>query len=192
MSDVSILNKILNKQARVFVEEGLYGKSQVVLHEPKSVDHDAYSVVIHSIPKDAIVINADQFPSPSDIFNRSEGICKRADFIIITRSDTEKCNKHFVLFIEMKKGQGGSEKDIIKQLKGTQCLLSYCREIGKLFFNQPTFLSVQKYAYRFISIRYIGVNKKPTYNKPDNQIHNNPENMLKISAPKNLQFKQLL
>jgi hypothetical protein len=192
MSDFSILNKILNTKATISLEKGMYGKLHAILHEPESIDHKGYSVLINNIPENSIVINADQFPSPNAIFNSGEGICKRADFIIISCAYINKHNKNFIMFIEMKKGKGGSEGSIIKQLKGTQCLLSYCKEIGKLFFNKEDFLSAKKYEYRFISIRDIGINKKTTVTKFNNKQHNHPEDMLKISSPHNLYFKQLI
>lgn len=88
----------------------------------------------------------------------------------------------------MKAGKGGLEEEIIQQLKGAQCFVAYCREIGQLFWNNPNFL--KGYEYRFISIKNISVSKKPSRTKT--AIHDRPEQMLKISSPDYLEFNRLI
>ncbi|ARI81536.1 hypothetical protein [Microcystis aeruginosa] len=112
------------------------------------------------------------------IFTGNKGECKRADFIIIANTPTEKV----ILCLEMKKSRD-SNSSIIKQLKGAECFVSYCREIGRLFWNQPDFL--QDYQYRFVSIKNISISKTTTSSRKPSQkseIHDQPEKMLKISA----------
>lgn len=46
--------------------------------------------------------------------------------------------------------------------------------------------------YRFVSIRDIAINKKPTRISPLDGLHDSPERMLKINSPHHLQFKQLV
>jgi len=94
-----------------------------------------------------------------------------------------------ILCIEMKGGKGGLEKEIIQQLKGAQCFVAYCREIGQLFFGNDRNL-LKGYEYRFISIKDISISKKPSRTKT--AIHDRPDRMLKISSPKHLKFDQLL
>lgn len=48
------------------------------------------------------------------------------------------------------------------------------------------------YDYRFVSIRDIAINKKPTRISSLNGLHDSPERMLKINSPHHLQFKQLV
>ncbi len=123
---------------------------------------------------------------PNRFFNGSKGECKRADFIIITDSDSKK----IILCIEMKSGKGGAQEDVIRQLTGAQCFIAYCREIGKAFWNQKNFLT--GYVYRFVSIRDISISKKPTrLSHATGDTHDSPEKMLKIFSPKYLQFKLL-
>ncbi|CCI34063.1 hypothetical protein [Microcystis sp. T1-4] len=72
---------------------------------------------------------------------------------------------------------------LIKQLTGAKCFVSYCREIGRLFWNQPDFL--QDYQYRFVSIKNISISKTTTSSSKPSQkseIHDQPEKMLKIPA----------
>lgn len=73
-------------------------------------------------------------------------------------TNTDKRN--WIICIEMKKGKGDSEEEIICQLKGTQCFIAYCRAIGQAFWQQSEFLRPEAYEYRFVSIRNIGINKK--------------------------------
>ncbi|MEI6065613.1 MAG: hypothetical protein WCQ26_13550, partial [Pseudanabaena sp. ELA748] len=63
-----------------------------------------------------------------------------------------------ILCIELKAGQWGKTKEILQQLEGARCFAEYCREIGKLFWNQPTFLN--GYDYRFVSIKNISISKQ--------------------------------
>ncbi|MDM8547164.1 hypothetical protein QUF61_11775 [Candidatus Venteria ishoeyi] len=98
-----------------------------------------------------------------------------------------------MIFIELKRGKTDLETNIIQQLKGAQCVMAYCRSIGQIFWKENDFLDPDKYDCRFISIRNISINKKPSFtqNKPG-QLHSSPENMLKISSPHNLYFKRLV
>lgn len=149
MSDIAILKEMIKESARVPLKEHK-GKNQVILKEP---DAD-YSVTIDGMPDEdqVIVIKADDFPAPTNIFNGSNGECKRADFVIIADD-----KKKVILYIEMKAGNG---KDTTQQLKGAKCVVAYCREIGQLFWNQPNFL--KDYDDRAVSIKNIKLSKKKT------------------------------
>ena len=187
MTDLEILNELFKKDAMIDIENSLYGKKAVTLSEPQCDDHNGYSVLIRNIPENAIVIKADAFPSPTTIFSNTRGECKRADFVIIANTDKE----NLFVVIEMKKGRGGSEKGIIQQLKGAQCVIAYCRSIGQAFWQQEGFLNPEKYDYRFVSIREIGINKKPTRRSSSDGVHDRPERMLKITSPHHLEFQYL-
>ncbi|NEP60630.1 MAG: hypothetical protein F6K31_27135, partial [Symploca sp. SIO2G7] len=117
------------------------------------------------------------------------GECKRADFVIIADTDNKKVRK-VILCIEMKAGKGGTESEIIQQLKGAQCFVAYCREIGQLFWNQKNFL--KGYEYRFVSLRDISIAKKTTRTSAKIGTHDCPERMLKITSPHHLQFNRLV
>jgi hypothetical protein len=185
MSDLKILKELIIDKALVTIEPGLYGKSQVVLSETES--QTKYCVTIHNIPKESIVIKTDVFPAPKHIFNNVKGECKRADFVII--SHTKKTN--YIIFIELKQGKGETQA-IIQQLKGSQCLIDYFRAIVKVFWQNHNFLNIKNYKYRFISIHHINTNKKPTFTQQPNTIHDKAECLLKVNAPNNLQFNQLI
>lgn len=185
MSDIAILKEMIHENATVPLENDRDGKKKVILREEPPAN---YSVTIRGMPNDdeVIIIKADFFSSPNAVFKGEHGECKRADFVII--ADTDK--KKVILCIEMKGGKGGLEKDIIQQLKGSQCFVAYCREIGQSFWNQQDFL--KGYQYRFVSIREISISKKPTRTSSTNRIHDHPARMLKITSPHYLRFDQLV
>jgi hypothetical protein len=184
MSDIAILREMINSTATVSVEED-NNKKRVELTEPPPAN---YSITIHGMPDkdEVIIIKADAFSSPNAVFKGDRGECKRADFVIIA----DRSNKKVILCIEMKAGKGGSEAEIIQQLKGAQCFVGYCREIGQLFWNQQDFL--KDYEYRFVSIRDISISKRPTRTPPKSANHDRPDRMLKISSPHYIQFNHLI
>jgi hypothetical protein len=184
MSDIAILKAMIKDIATVSLEDH-HSKKQVTLTEPPPAN---YFVTIHGMPDDdeVIIIKADSFSSPNAIFKGDCGECKRADFVIV--ADVEP--KKIILCIEMKAGSGGLEKEIIQQLKGAQCFVAYCREIGQLFWNQQDFL--KDYVYRFVSIRNISISKQPTRISPKAVTHDRPDRMLKISSPHRLEFNYLV
>lgn len=185
MSDIKILKEMINERATVPLEETCNKKYQVTLTEPLPAN---YSVTISGMPAgdEVIIIKADAFNSPKTVFKGDFGECKRADFVII--ADTEK--KKVILCIEMKGGKGGSEKEIIQQLKGAQCFVAYCREIGQSFRSKPNFLS--GYMYRFLCITEINTTKQVTRTAPPTGNHDRPDRMLKISSPRYLHFDRLI
>jgi hypothetical protein len=181
MSDFVILQEMIKDAATVPLVDK-YDRKIVTLAEPQ---HTHSSVTIAGIPDDAVVIKADVFNPPTSVFNDTMGECKRADFVIIADAD----NKKVILCIEMKAGKGGTEREIIQQLKGAQCFVAYCREIGRAFWNTPNFLA--GYRYRFVSIRESSISKRPTRVDTKTDAHDRPDQMLKISGRRFLQFNHL-
>jgi hypothetical protein len=179
--DLIILEQMIKDNAKVPLID-YYGKKQVILKETQGTN---YEVTILDIPEETLIIQSDLFEAPKSIFNNSKGECKRSDFIVISDQD----NLKIIMFIEMKVGKANTQ-EIIQQLKGSECLISYCREIGKKFWNQINFL--ENYEYRFISMKHINIAKRCTREKQLPTIHNSPENMLKIYAPKEIQFNKLI
>jgi hypothetical protein len=184
MSDILIFKEMIQSAATVSLESH-HNKKKVILKEPPPAD---YNVTIHGMPGDdeAIIIKADSFTAPKGIFANSKHECKRADFIIVAETD----NRKIIIYIEMKAGKGGTEKEIIQQLKGAQCFVAYCREIGQAFWNHQNFLN--GYEYRFVSIRNISISKRSTRSSTTNDVHDRPDKMLKITSLQSLQFKRLV
>ncbi|GGA39230.1 hypothetical protein [Okeania sp. KiyG1] len=184
-SDIDILKRMIQPEATVALESE-YQKNIVKLTE----DCDNYTVTIYGMPDDdeVIVIKVDTFSAPKEIFQANRGECKRADFAII--ADIIEKGK-FIVFIEMKGGKKTSkEKEIIQQLKGAQCFVEYCQAIGKSFWEKQDFLD--DYKYRFVSIKNIKIPKSKTRYESKANIHDTPENMLKISSPNHIQFNHLI
>ncbi len=185
-SDLKILQELVKKQATVSPKSTSYGKKIITLKE--NADGSQYAVTIQGLPKDAIAMKADMFPAPDHIFTCQRGECRRADYILITNSGQE----NFILYIEMKKGRAKS-REIVTQLKGAQCLIAYCRAIGRLFWQKEDFLGAQ-YQSRFVSIREISLNKRPTRAQPEppGNLNDTPERTLRIKGYDNLHFKKLI
>jgi hypothetical protein len=184
MGDIEILQEMILDAAKVPLESDRNGNI-VILREPNLPD---CSVTIHGMPNDnqVIVIKADAFVPPTRVFAGSKGECKRADFVIIANTEVKKV----IICIEMKAAAGTSlESEIIQQLKGAQCFVGYCQQIGKVFWQEKTFLD--NYVYRFVTIRNINLAKKPTRESKTN-IHDRPERMLKINFSKHIQLDSLI
>jgi hypothetical protein len=190
MSDIAILKEMISEEITLSLierEEKTHTKYSVILTETQ----DNYSVTIDGMPNpdEVIIIQADKFKAAREVFNGSKGECKRADFVIIADTSTEK----IVLCIEMKKNKDNS-KNIVQQLYGAQCFIAYCQEIGKAFWHQYKFLDA--YQYRFVSIGRIPLPKTKTrpglrYKTPA-KIHDSPEQMLIIIGQNYLQFNHLI
>ena len=179
MSDLYVLQELINCQALVRLEETHYRKKTVKLIESDSQGRIQYSIKIKGIPNDAIVVKTDMFPSPQNIFRCQNGECKRADYVIVTNSETG----NFIVYIEMK-GGGSSTAEIVKQLKGSECFISYCRSIVDRFWLRSNFLV--RYQNRFVSFIKINTRKSPTRKRIcSTKPHDKPEEMLKISDVKN-------
>lgn len=191
-SDFRVLRDLIAEDVLVAATIDKHGRDILVLEEdrPEADDNSqgGYSVVVQRVPKEIVAIRADCFPKPS--FKGTRGERKRADFIIV--AETERTRKNWIIYIELK-GSNKSRNKIERQLKGAQCLLAYCRAIGRTFWQQAGFLDDATYRQRFVSVARISVNKRPTRHRPAAAVHDSPENMLRIgSPPKNaLRFQQL-
>jgi hypothetical protein len=184
MSDIAIFKEMINSKATVPLESR-HSKNIVTLKELQSAD---YAVTIHGMPDadQTIIIKVDVFEAPKEIFANSKHECKRADFVIVADTNRGK----FIVYIEIKAGGGGSEKEIKLQLKGAHCFVAYCREIGQAFWHNPDFL--KDYKYRFVSIRNVSIPKRPTHLSSGTIIHDHPDRMLKITSKTHIQFNNLI
>ncbi len=178
MTDMDILSQMIKDTALV-PPQYEYGNSLVRLYEPQASDSSA---TIRNLPADTMVIKVDAFRSPDDIFKGLHGECKRADYVII--SAEKKC----ILYIEIKRTRDGWDR-IVKQLMGAQCFIKYCQEVGKVFWNEDSFLDC--YEERFISIGHTSIAKRKTRITRKEKRHDTPDSAMKIDWPNHLQFNQL-
>jgi len=175
---MKILSELIEQSALVPLEKK-NGKLVIKLKESGIEDCVCF---ISNIPSDTIVIKADKFPAPKSFFRSDKGECKRADFIIVSEE------KKVILYIELKAGTH-EPTHIIKQLKGAHCVISYCKEIGKQFWNETRFLD--EYKHRYIAMVNLSISKKPSRHRQA-VLHDSPHKFLKISSPGYLQFNQLV
>ncbi len=183
MSDIDILKELIKEEATVALQFSEYGRKIVVLEENEDVD---YRVTINGMPEESqvIIIKADNFTAPKSIFSDLKHECKRADYIIIAKTEQKKV----VIYIEMKaKSSTTKSYEVEQQLKGAKCFVAYCVEIVKEFWGEQDFLG--KYNHRFVSIRINGNGKMPT--RIRNGKHDRPESMLKITSPHRIEFNHL-
>jgi hypothetical protein len=151
MTDTDILQQLISTSAAVQIkQQQQHKRNYVELCKPQTNNS---CVKICGLPDDTIVIQADKFPPPSTIFQGNKGECKRADYILI--SEEKKC----IIFLEMKK-TSDSQKTIVSQLKGAQCVMKYCQEVGISFWNKSNFLN--DYKHRFVSVCRTNIHKTKT------------------------------
>ena len=131
-------------------------------------------VEVKGLPRDSIVIRAEDFKNPLAIFNGSKGERKRADFVIVSSEDRKK----LIVCIETKARKSKAEVHIKAQLKGALCFMGYCRCIGRVFWGSDAFLD--GYEYRFVSIGHTNVHKRNKHPSRSSKWHSNPENFLKV------------
>lgn len=178
MTDMDILSQMIKNSVLVQLEDH-YGTPRVKLMEPQAPNSSA---TIQKLPTDAMVIKADEFRSPNDVFNGKKGECKRADYVLI--SEEQKC----IIYIEMKQKKCEWHQ-IVKQLQGAQCFLKYCQEIGKGFWEKNDFLN--GYKSRFISIAHTSISKQKTRITQNSGCHDSPDRALKIACPNYIHFNKI-
>ncbi len=178
ISDTALIFELFKSHALVKLEEQ-NGRHRVSLSECNERDS---SVTICNLPPDTVVVHVDTYFSNDRLFNGTRGECKRADFALI--SEMKKC----ILFVELKR-TNDKEHDIIKQLKGAQCFMSYCQVIGKTFWNSAHFLA--DYHHRFVSFCHTGLDKRRTRMERKAPKNETPEAFLRESSPHQLQYNQL-
>jgi hypothetical protein len=176
--DAEILVQLIKPSATVPLEE-VYGKFVLTLREPQAPDS---VVTVRGVPADTVAIKVDAFSTPDAVFKGEYGECKRADYVLISPQNST------IVYIEVKRTRDGFE-DIVNQLKGAQCFVNYCRDIGKVFWNESDFLL--GYKHRFVSIGHTSIAKRKTRVERTAAIHDNPTKLLKIDWPHHIQFNKL-
>lgn len=176
--DVQILAQLIKPAATVPLEVE-YGKHCLTLHEPQAPDS---RVNVRNVPADTVAIKVDGFTAPDAVFNGRQGECKRADYVLISPE------RRTIVYIEVKRTGDGLD-EIVKQLKGAQCFINYCRDIGQTFWEEANFL--QGYRHRFVSIGHTTLPKRRTRVERTAPTHDSPSKLLKIDWPHHVQFNQL-
>ena len=148
------------------------------------------TVRINGVPHDSIVIRAEDFENPLTVFNGSKGERKRADFVIVSNDERER---KWIICIETQEMDSKLASHVIQQLKGASCFVSYCRCIGKSFWESEEFLD--DYQHRFVSIVDLNFNRSRRRTQPfhsQGELHNRPDLFLKISQSPTIHFRNLI
>lgn len=188
-SDLDILRELIKDEALVTVEKDEYDKNVLELKEPGEGESSRYKINVCNTPEDTIAIKSDMFPPPEKIYRGDRGERKRADYVIIAKDG----GKNWIIYIEMKRGSHGSARRIRQQLQGAKCFIDYCRAVGRMFWGESGFLEEGDYQHRYVSVKNIGVDKRPLKEPRKLPLHDCPEDMLKINGPpqNRIQFKKL-
>lgn len=188
MSDIEILQEMLISTAQIPLQQG-QGRPSVELTDKQGNT----TVEIKGLPHDSIVIRAEDFEDPLTVFKGSKGERKRADFMIVSNEDTKK----WIICIETQAGNYKLAAHVEEQLKGAQCFMSYCKCIGRSFWEGEEFLG--DYQYRFVSIVDINSNKETKKTRPysphiqsKGRLHDTPDAFLKILRSPSLHFRHLI
>ena len=189
MSDIDLLRKMIVDSAIVLHSSSGKNKCSVMLSEKDEENKILYAFKISGLPQDSIIFRADKFPEAVHFYQGNLGENKRADYVIVADAGKNK----WILFIEVKSSKNYENRDIVKQLKGAECVVAHCRAVAQKFWNVESFLDNEKYENRFIGIVKVNMNKHPTRNRPHGKVHDRPENMLKLQYPGNFtQFARLI
>lgn len=181
--DLRILQELIHPDAQILPTDD--HRPQLILQEIEE-DHP-YQVTIRC-PREteAIALKADKFPAPKQFFAGSRKECKRADYLIF--AETPQGN--YIICVEMKAGPANND-DIIAQLKGAQCLATYCREIGRIFWHEYNFL--QGYGFRFVSLKHMRLSKPPSRPlRKSKSRHDRPEDRLTLFSTTELPLHKLI
>ena len=185
VNDIQILQEMLVDRVQVRVHQGR-GRPSVELTDSQA----GTTVEIKGLPHNSIVIRAEDFENPLAVFNGSKGERKRADFVIVSNDENDR---KWIICIETQEMDAKLASHVIQQLKGAYCFVSYCRCIGKSFWELEEFLD--GYQYRFISIVDINFNRSRRRSQPFYSVgglHNRPEVFLKISRSPTIYFRRLI
>jgi hypothetical protein len=170
MTDTEILYQLFKPSVRLSTSINGRGHNEVILVEPSQESSD---IKICRLPHDAIVVNVDKFEGPNHVFNCNTGVCKRADYAIISESYRS------ILYIELKSGSC-LHADVVNQLTGAKCFIRYCREIVHQYWNNTNFMD--GYSERFVSFVNISAAQRPIC-KSSTPIHDSPSKYMKIKSP---------
>ena len=186
MNDLDILRALLKDEVLAPVDDTQRDRKALLLTEPQD---RSYELIIVGAPYDTIAFRADAFPPPCHVFRGNRGERKRADYVIVANEDDRK----WIVYVELKGGNDGLAKDIEAQLRGAHCLVAYCRAVGRQFWGESGFLETENYRERYVSVKNVGSNKKPSWPSPRPR-NDRPERMWRFKSPPRgrLRFMELV
>ena len=185
MNDIEILRKMLISDAQVSSQQQQGRFPSVELTDAQANT----TVEVKGLPHDSVVIRAEDFEDAVTTFKGSKSERKRADFVIVSSDGIKK----WIICIEVKKGRRIRKHRVIAQLRGAQCVMDYCKSIGREFWASKGFL--KGYEYRFVGIAGL-IQPQPTRSgtlgsSSRRNLHNRPEAFLRILGRQSLYFNEL-
>ena len=186
-TDIDLLRKMIAPQSISEIQT-IGGKTQLILMETANGHSKPYSVEIQGLPTECVAIKSDNFRAQREFFTNKNGQLRRADYILIALIN-DQC---WAVIIELKKTKKSLRYVVEEQLKGSQCVLDYCRLLGKYFWHKESFLDLGENRIRFVCIRESNLRKRPSrIDKSRRNDCSKPENMLVLDGPIH-NFKRLL
>ncbi len=172
LDDIGILQQMLISDSQVPLQQEPGKPPSVRLTDIQNNS----SAVIRGLPHNSIVFRAEDFEHSLAVFGGSKGERKRADFVIVSQSE-----KKWMVYIETQQGDYKDSSEVIQQLKGARCFVTYCKCIGKEFWLEREFL--KGYEVRYVSMVYTGIDRRRTRSRRGKGLsHDRPENFLKIAG----------
>ena len=175
MPELDILREVLNNGLFMGFEN-----DSILLSESGS-DARLRQVKILGLDADCLVLKMDKIQIQG--FFKGGGPNKRCDYLILT----EHGDKKYAIFIEMK--STFKEPEIIRQFKGSECLIDYCKSVLTRFHGKSQLLA--KYKKHFVIFYKTSINKTGT--RPRKFKKNNaPEKAIKYADPHEVSLSQLI
>jgi hypothetical protein len=169
-----------------------YSNYEFVLSE--KTEEGEYEVTLSRVPIDSILLRLDENKFDvsgifdSGISQKYEGICKKADYILID-AENNKIN-----FIELKLGTSFTNKEITHQLIGAECIFKYITYLITNYCKTKSWNQEEpfyQYNYNYIAICNIKFTRKVSYHKKEDN-STSPENFLRIDYTNNIAYKRLI
>ena len=129
--DAATALKTLTSSCSIIDLKYEHGEAVLFLPEPAS----DYKLNIKKPPQDIYVIRYNRFPDTNRFFCGGNLECKRADYILISDTDSTIC------ILELKRSNKSATcQEIIAQLKGAKCIIDYFESAADAFLNQKDIL----------------------------------------------------
>ncbi|MBF0565156.1 MAG: hypothetical protein HQK89_07935 [Nitrospirae bacterium] len=120
-----------------------------------STDSKLREICILEVPEDSILIKLDKYKQPQTLVKNKLGQRQRCDYVLLT----SYMEQRLMLFIEPKSVWPKYE-DIVKQFKGSECVMDYCNAFLNRFHAQDNLF--EHFQKRFVVFYYNSGKKQNT------------------------------
>ena len=156
----------------ISVPESDKGRNRFVLTE---TDQQAklQAIEIRGVPKNSILLKTYDYSLPVKVFKSTKGERKMCDYILLTPYKGDL----YLIFIEMK-SQNLDNRDLISQLVGGNCFMTYCAAMAEKFHDARISLKQKR---NIVLHAPLPLNKKPT--RLDKRLKKSFRTALQLSDP---------